>query len=56
MHELLSAARLREQGLFEVEYVQRLIAEHERGAASHHKQLWTLLVFQLWHDHFLKSE
>lgn len=27
--------------------------EHERGSASHHKQLWTLLVFQLWYDNFL---
>ncbi len=53
MHDLLSPERLRAQGLFEPEYVQTLIAEHETGRASHHKQLWTLLVFQLWHDNFL---
>ena len=56
MHDLLSPARLKDQGLFEPGYVQTLIAEHEKGAASHHKQLWTLLVFQLWHDRFLKHE
>jgi len=33
--------------------VQKLITEHEKGIASHHKQLWTLLVFQLWFDNFL---
>ena len=27
--------------------------KHETGAASHHKELWTLLVFQLWCDNFL---
>ncbi len=54
MHDLLAPERLKEQGLFNAAYVQTLIAEHEKGIASHHKQLWTLLVFQLWHDNFLK--
>src|SRR5687767_8880205 len=53
MHDMLSPERLRPQGLFETEYVQKLIREHETGAASHHKELWTLLVFQLWHQSFL---
>jgi asparagine synthase (glutamine-hydrolysing) len=53
MHDLLAPPRLRDQGLFEPDHVQKLIREHERGLASHHKQLWTLLVFQLWYDNFL---
>ncbi len=53
MNDLLDERRIREQGLFEPEYVTTLINEHERGDASHHKQLWTLLVFQLWYDNFL---
>ena len=56
MHDLLAPARLKDQGLFNVEYVQQLITEHERGTASHHKQLWTLLVFQLWYDNFLQKQ
>ncbi len=55
MHDLLSPARLKQQGLFEPAYVETLIAEHEKGIASHHKQLWTLLVFQLWYDNFLQK-
>lgn len=54
MHEMLDAKRLKEQGLFDANFVQKLIKEHETNAASHHKQLWTLLVFQLWYDNFLK--
>ncbi len=54
MHELLAPERLKDQGLFEPHYVQTLIREHEKGLASNHKQLWTLLVFQLWYDNFLK--
>ncbi|MDQ3220468.1 MAG: asparagine synthase C-terminal domain-containing protein, partial [Acidobacteriota bacterium] len=54
MHDLLAHRRLKEQGLFEADYVQNLMREHEKGTASHHKQLWTLLVFQLWHNNFLE--
>lgn len=52
MHETLAPKRLKEQGLFDEKYVQKLIKEHETNAASHHKQLWTLLVFQLWFNNF----
>ena len=55
MHDLLAPDRLKNQGLFDAAFVQKLIKEHETGAASHHKQLWTLLVFQLWFDNFFKS-
>jgi len=55
MHEMLDEKRLKEQGLFDSEYVQKLIGEHESGKASNHKELWTLLVFQLWCDNFLSS-
>jgi len=55
MHDLLATERLQRQGLFDPAYVQILIDEHEKGVASHHKQLWTLLVFQLWHDNFLQK-
>ncbi len=52
MHELLDPKRLKNQGLFNAEFVQKLIKEHETNLASHHKQLWTLLVFQLWFENF----
>jgi len=54
VHDLLAPDQLKEQGLFEPHYVQKLIEEHEKGFASNHKQIWTLLVFQLWYDNFLK--
>ena len=52
MHDLLAPERLKKQGLFNSAFVQKLIKEHEANYASHHKQLWTLLVFQLWFDNF----
>ncbi len=55
MHEMLDSNSIKNQGLFDEKFVQKLVKEHETGAASHHKQLWTLLVFQLWFDNFLKK-
>ncbi len=56
MHDMLAPERLKAQGIFESDYVQKLITEHENGIASHHKQLWTMLVFQLWQENFLSAE
>jgi len=53
LREMLTPARLKGQGIFNSDFVQQLIKEHEIGVASHHKELWTLLVFQLWTDSFL---
>lgn len=53
--DLLAPERLRRHGLFNPEYVQRLQDEHERGAANHRKQLWTLLMFELWHESFIAT-
>ncbi|MDT4966689.1 MAG: hypothetical protein QOJ64_1426 [Acidobacteriota bacterium] len=51
--DLLSAERIRKAGLFNPDYVQRLQDEHERGIANHRKLLWTVLMFELWHESFI---
>jgi len=56
IEEMLDEKRLNEQGLFNAKYVRGLIDEHLNNRASHHKELWTLLVFQLWHDNFLSGK
>ena len=53
--DLLSPARIRKAGLFNADYVLRLQDEHERGAANHRKLLWTLLMFELWHESFIET-
>ncbi|MGH9944086.1 MAG: asparagine synthase (glutamine-hydrolyzing) [Pyrinomonadaceae bacterium] len=53
--DLLSPERLKRHGLFDAAYVARLQDEHERGAANHRKLLWTLLVFELWHESFVDT-
>ena len=53
--DLLSPERVRRAGVFNPEYVTKLQDEHERGAANHRKLLWTLLMFELWHESFIET-
>jgi asparagine synthase (glutamine-hydrolysing) len=54
MNELLSPERLKRQGLFKPEVIAHRMAEHQSGKHDHRKPLWTLLIFQLWCDHWLR--
>jgi asparagine synthase (glutamine-hydrolysing) len=53
LHDMLSSERLLQQGFFDTKYVQKLISEHEQGTSNNYKQLWNLLVFQLWFENFI---
>jgi asparagine synthase (glutamine-hydrolysing) len=53
--DLLSPDRVRKAGVFNPEYVKKLQDEHERGVANHRKLLWTLLMFELWHESFIET-
>lgn len=55
MLDVFSPARLREAGLFEVSAVQRLVKEHLDGTRDHRKPLWTLFMFELWREAYLKT-
>jgi asparagine synthase (glutamine-hydrolysing) len=55
MARLLDRERLERQGLFHPAEVARRIAEHQSGRRDHRKPLWTLLMFQLWCDHWMEG-
>jgi asparagine synthase (glutamine-hydrolysing) len=46
--DLLGSERIRREGLFQVETVERLRREHSAGLANHSHVLWSLLVFEDW--------
>ncbi len=54
LDRLLDRGRLQRQGLFQPDEVARRIQEHQTGARDHRKPLWTLLMFQLWHEQWLE--
>ncbi|MFM7129882.1 MAG: asparagine synthetase B family protein, partial [bacterium] len=56
MTDLLAEGRIKSQGLFKPDYVNRLVVEHLNGVKDHRKPLWTLLVFQMWYDHWAISD
>jgi asparagine synthase (glutamine-hydrolysing) len=50
---LLGREALERQGVFRPDEVVRRIQEHRQGIRDHRKPLWTLLMFQLWYNHWL---
>ena len=56
MDELLSAERIRRDGIFEWAEISRLKQEHLRGRRNHSHTLWGLMMFQAWQDRWLRAE
>jgi asparagine synthase (glutamine-hydrolysing) len=54
MQDVLSPARLTNEGLFNAAYVEKLQAEHLQGKVNHAHQLWSLMMFEIWQDSYLK--
>lgn len=46
--ETLAPDKIKTEGFFRPEYVQRLLQEHLEGSKDNRKQLWTLFMFELW--------
>jgi asparagine synthase (glutamine-hydrolysing) len=56
MEELLAPARLQQQGLFRPDVIERMKQQHLAGSANHSHVLWSLMVFQRWHDLWLTAD
>ncbi|MGE0131701.1 MAG: asparagine synthase (glutamine-hydrolyzing) [Blastocatellales bacterium] len=48
VRDTFAPERLKRRGLFNADYVARLLDEHEGGVADHRKLIWTLLMFEMW--------
>jgi hypothetical protein len=35
--------------------VAGIVSEHEQGRADRSQEIWTLLVFELWHQQFISN-
>jgi len=51
--ELLESARLKRQGIFNPLYISELLRHHLNGIGNHAKEIWTVLMFQLWAEAYL---
>ena len=52
---LLAPERLADQGLFRPEFFQRFVRPHLDGRADYHAQIWTALMFQIWHNLYIEQ-
>ena len=55
MTRYLSPERLKKQGFFNYVYVKDLMEEHLAKKKDNRKLLWTLLMFQIWHENHLAA-
>ncbi len=55
MQDTLSPSALGTHGLLHGNEIARLMREHISGERSWTSQLWTILMFQAWHDQWRKS-
>jgi asparagine synthase (glutamine-hydrolysing) len=53
--DYLSPARLRAQGTFDPRAVDMLLRDHLRGQADRGKELWLLLLYELWQERWLSG-
>jgi asparagine synthase (glutamine-hydrolysing) len=50
--EVLSPARIRDQGWFDPAVVTAIVDRHVRGREDLSRQIWGLMAFSLWHDRY----
>jgi len=53
--DLLSPHRIKREGFLNPDYVNLLLRDHLIGKRDNRKQLWTLLVWELWVNHYHPS-
>ena len=54
-YDLLTPARLRQQGLFNPARVETMLNQHMSGRRNHGYWLWNVLMAQAWHDEWCAS-
>ena len=54
LEDVLSPSRLKNEGLFNAPYIEKLKADHLKGAANNSHQLWSLMIFEIWRDTYLQ--
>jgi len=54
VHDVLSPQRVKEAGLFNPETVSSLIQDHEAMRMDYSRNIWSLLIFSLWYDEYIR--
>lgn len=52
--DTLSTEKVKREGFFNPDYINRLIKEHLKGKENHSHRLWALMMFGMWYDIYMK--
>ncbi len=55
MEDLLEPSKIRADGIFSSDEIERLKKEHLNGVANHSHILWSLMVFHTWKSRWMES-
>lgn len=53
--DYLSEERLKHEGIFNYQYIKKLLDDHLSGKSDNRKYLWTILCFEMWRERWLKK-
>ena len=53
--DLLNKVKIENQGLFNYEYINKILNDHFSRKRDNRLKIWNLLVFQLWHEKWYKN-
>ncbi len=53
VNETLLSAKSLNRGYFNPSTVKKIVGQHTSGQKDHNQQLWTLLMLELWFQHFI---
>ena len=56
LDEYVVGQRTLARGLFQADFLHRIVQEHATGKADHMERLWTLVNFEMWQRQFLDGE
>jgi len=56
LDEYVTSERARARGIFDAEFVARVVGQHVAGERDHSERLWTLINFEVWLRRFIDGE
>ena len=54
MESVLSYNKIKEDGFFNPDYIEKLKLDHISGLSNNSHLLWSLMTFHIWRDRYIK--
>ncbi len=55
-YQLLTANRFKTRGYFNQKNIDLMLTEHKQGKRDYSNWIWSLIIFELWHQTFIDSD